>query len=313
VPTGLPYFGYQVSDQGALRSFGSDPQDYSTDVLADQAIRFIQDTPAGRPLFLYLAPHAPHIPAVPAPQDAHAFPNFQPLRPPSYDEADVSDKPAWVRATPPLSADRKRELDDFQRDMLRSLLPVDRAVGRILDELSKTHRLENTLFVFTSDNGWLGGEHRLTGKNAPYEESIRVPMVVRYDASLAGPTTDSQLVTNIDLAPTFAELAGASAPGVEGRSLVPLFQSPSAPWRSDFLIEHLQDGKKDTPTFCEVRSSRYAYVLYETGEQELYDLPADPYELENRAEDPGLAPTVTAMRARVGELCHPPPPGFTLP
>jgi arylsulfatase A-like enzyme len=120
-------------------------------------------------------------------------------------------------------------------------------------------------------------------------------------------------VTNIDLAPTFAELAGASAPGVEGRSLVPLFRSASAPWRSDFLIEHLQDGEKDTPTFCEVRSTRYAYVLYKTGEQELYDLPSDPNELENRAEDPGLASTVAAMRARVGELCDPPPPGFTLP
>ena len=310
---GRGYYDYEVSDQGKLRSFGADPGDYSTEVLASRAVQFIRETPKGQPLFLSFAPHAPHLPATPAPRDRNAFSDDMPPRPPGYNEEDVSDKPEWVREEPRFDAARNREVDGFRLDMMRSLLAVDRAVGQLLSALSDEGRLSNTLFVFTSDNGWLGGEHRLTGKNAPYEPSIRIPLVVRFDAVMNGAMIDDRLVANVDVAPTLAEAAGAAAPDVEGQSLLPLLTAAATPWRSDILIEHLQDGKNDVPTFCEVRSTRYAYVAYRTGEQELYDLSVDPGQLTNRAADPGMGTTLSQLRARLRALCQPPPPGFTVP
>jgi N-acetylglucosamine-6-sulfatase len=313
VPTGLAYFDYRISDDGTLRSFGSSPKDYSTDVLMGQAVDFIEGTPAKQPLFLYLAPHAPHLPATPSPGDRQAFSDTPLPRPPSYDEADVSDKPARIRRIPRFDAEHERQIERFQRNMLRSLLPVDRGVGRIVGALADTHRLANTLLVFMSDNGWLAGEHRLNGKNAPYEESIRVPMVIRYDPMTAKARTDPHLVANIDLAPTFAALAGVGAPGVEGRSLAPLLGGASGSWRQDVLIEHLQDQPADIPSYCAVRTPTRIYVAYETGEAELYDLAADPYELQNRADDPAFAGAVKDLRGRLRQLCDPPPPGFSVP
>ena len=190
---------------------------------------------------------------------------------------------------------------------------VDDAVGTIVQALEDTSRLRNTMIVFTSDNGFLYGEHRWgrTGaqnKQVPYEESIRVPYVVRYDPLTATARTDPRMVLNIDLAPTFAALAGAAAPGAEGRNLVPLLTTPSTPWRVDFLVEH---HLTNLPSYCAVRSTNAIYVRYGTGEQELYLLASDPYQLVNRATDPSQVSLVASMRARPVQLCNPPPPGYS--
>jgi arylsulfatase A-like enzyme len=115
---------------------------------------------------------------------------------------------------------------------------------------------------------------------------------------------------NIDIAPTFAELAGAEPTGLEGRSLVPLFGSPGPAWRNDFLLEHMPDGR-GVPTYCGVRNERYAYVRYVTGEEELYDLAFDPQELVNRVGRDRYSDVLHAMRARLAQLCRPKPPGYS--
>jgi len=305
------FYRYSANSDGALSRFGSNPADYGTDVLAQRATGFIRSTDPGRSLFLYFAPHAPHEPATPAPEDEAKFSTLEPWRPAGYDEADVSDKPEYIQAEEPLSGAMSAKIDQFRLDQYRSLLAVDRAVSDIIDALAETGRLSNTMIVFMSDNGMLWGEHRWNKKVVPYEESVRVPFVVRADSLLAAPRRDEHLVLNVDLAPTFAQLAGIAAPGMEGRSLLSLIASPTASWRSDFLLEHLKMDPGGVPTYCGVHSSRYVYVDYTTGEEELYDLVRDPNQLTNSANDPAYRDERRALRDRLVQLCHPRPPGFS--
>ncbi len=305
------YEDYALSIDGRSRSYGSAERDYSIDVLAGKALDFITSADPDRPLFLYFSPNAPHEPATPPSRYATAFSDLAPWRPPAYDEADVSDKPAYIRALPQLTAAEQAALDAFRVDQYRTLLALDDAVGAIIGGLRDTDRLSNTLFVFTSDNGLSWGEHRWTHKSVPYEESIRVPFVVRYDATIPTARTDADLVADIDLAPTFAAAASISAPGAEGRNLLPLLGGSSASWRSGLLVEHLASPSNEVPTYCALRSRRFTYVAYVTGEQELYDLRADPGELQNVAPDPAYASVLAARRSRLETLCDPPPPGDT--
>jgi arylsulfatase A-like enzyme len=166
------------------------------------------------------------------------------------------------------------------------------------------------MIVFMSDNGMLWGEHRWHNKLVPYEESVRVPMVVRYDPLIAAPRRDPRLVVNVDLAPTFAQIAGVDAPNVEGRSLLPVLASARGPWRTDFLMEHMRMDPGGVPTYCGVHSERYVYVDYVTGDEELYDLATDPYEMQNVVGSAAYAEVLIAMRERLKELCDPRPPGF---
>jgi arylsulfatase A-like enzyme len=191
--------------------------------------------------------------------------------------------------------------------------PADHATEVLADEAVAFVQdwLENTLILFTSDNGILHGERRWTKKEAPYEGSIRVPLVMRWDAAGWTPGTrlPGVLALNIDLAPTIADAAGVPHPPTDGRSLLPLLGGERSSWRSDLLIEHMQ-GTNSIPTFCAVRSERWTYVRYSTGEEELDDLVADPFELENLVADPAMRPVLDDRRTRLRELCSPAPPGF---
>jgi N-acetylglucosamine-6-sulfatase len=305
------YYDYSMSVNGQVAVHGEDPSDYSTYVLRDEARNFIAGTPPDQPLFLYFAPRAPHAPATPAPGDVGACSGIPPNRPPNYNEADVSDKPAYIRSIPPWTAPTIRHWDGFYRKQCESLLAVDRSVGDLLQSLRDAGRLQDTLIVFMSDNGLADGEHRWAKKIVPYEESIHVPFVARYDALETHPgSTNSEFVLNLDIAPTFAAAAGTTAAGAEGKSFLPMLRGPIEPWRRDFLIEHSMVGP---PAFCAVRNERYLYVEYETGERELYDLSIDPFELVNRASSK-TAPYPAArdrLHSRLLQLCNPPPPGLT--
>jgi N-acetylglucosamine-6-sulfatase len=303
------YFEYSVSNDGTLNTYGEAPQDYSTDVLGAQAVSFIEGTSASQPLFLYFAPRAPHEPATPAPRHADAFADLQPYRPDNYDEEIVADKPDHIANHDRISPEEQIELDALRINEYRTLLAVDEAVAGIVDALERTGRLSTTLIAFISDNGYLLGEHRTSGKKYPYEESIRVPLVVRYDPMTTKPRTDGHLALNMDLAPTFAALAGAATPTVDGASLLPLLVSKQNPWRQDFLIENSQ-AVDHLPKFCAVRTRRYLYVNYGTSEHELYDIKVDPYEMDNLADDPAHQALLLSMNARMRALCSPPPPGF---
>ena len=302
------YQDYKLTVDGDVRSYASAQADYSTNVLGDLADRFIRRTDG--PVFVEFAPAAPHAPAIPEPKDAAAFASLPPWRPPSYDEADVSDKPAYVRDLPRLDNAERSAVDAFRRDQYATLQSVDRQVASLIDALRDTGRLDDTLIMFTSDNGLSWGEHRWTKKEVPYEESIRVPLVVRFDPLSAGATAtrSSDLALNIDIASTVADAAGIPAV-TDGRSLLPVLavDGTAAGWRTRFLIEHMQ-GTNPVPTYCAVRTERYLYARYATGERELYDLDSDPYEMSDIA---GTAPQqVAELQHELDVLCDPEPPGY---
>lgn len=307
------YYDYRLDENGRARSYGHEARDYSTDVLARKAVSFVEH--ARGPFFAELTPFGPHEPATPPPRYARAFASSTWTKPPSFNAADAMTKPAYIRRLAPLNAKQMTQADQFRRNQLASTLAVDDAVGALVKALKARHQLKNTMFVYASDNGVSWGEHHLIAarKLVPYEESIRVPLVVRYDPLTHDrPRADRRLALNIDYAPTFAALAGRRMPGAEGRSLLPVLAGQQPAWRHDFLIEHLHGPPQtDVPTYCGVRTERYKYVLYQTREEELYDLKVDPFELVNQASNPAFAALKDRLRTRLSTLCSPRPPGYT--
>jgi N-acetylglucosamine-6-sulfatase len=261
-----------------------------------------------RPFFLYFAPFAPHDPATPAPRHGR-FAGTPPWRPPAWNEPDVSDKPAWLMDRGPLVPDQLALADTLYERMLESLLAVDDAVAAILRALDEAGRADDTVVVFTSDNGLSLGEHRVLGKQCPYDECLRVPLVVRYPRAVTAARTDTRLAANVDLAPTLAELAGTAPPTpVDGVSLMAILGGSASPWRGDLLAEGFSFLP---PTWAAVRSAGYKYVEYRLvpPEVELYDLAADPNELVSRHADPAYAQVRATMAARLRAL----DPGWTQP
>jgi N-acetylglucosamine-6-sulfatase len=313
--TKLDYYGPTESVQGSEVTFPD--YQYQTDVIGQQAVNFIHDAPDGQPLFLYWAPHAPHLPSTPLASDKGSLASsLHPWRPPSYNEASVSDKPWYIQREPLWPTSKQQHWDQVREDMYESLIDVDRWIGNILNALQSEGRLSNTLLVFTSDNGFMLGEHRRTGKVVPYEESIRVPWVVRWDAAgfpeRGG--SDSHLMLNTDFATTFAHVAGTSMGDTDGLDFAALAASPSSSWRTNFLIEHggTTNGHGATGlTYCGVRTQNYTYAQYWNGFEELYDLNRDPGELTNVASQYQYHNVLDAERNYTHDLCDPVPPDFT--
>ena len=286
-----PYFNCTLNENGVLVTYGSEPEDYLTDVLSGKATDFIRRTTA--PFFIYLTPHAPHEPAIPAPRHVGFFADRIAPRPPSFNEADISDKPTWIRAIPLLTQSEIDAIDAGYRDRLETMLAVDDMVAAQIRTLEETGQLDNTFIFFTSDNGYHLGQHRLIGKDTIYEEDIRVPLIVRGPGVPAGQTVN-HLALNSDLAPTLAELAGASAPEfVDGRSLVRVLSDtppPLANWRQRFLVESWPPHAVESGmVYHALRTQEYIYVEY-LEEHELYDLESDPYQLDSfySTADPDL-------------------------
>ncbi len=310
------YVHYTLSDNGHVVS--SHGGAYDTDEIARRTADFIHDSAsAGVPFFAYVATHAPHLPARPPKRDRHAFSQAQAPRVPSFNEADVSDKPDYVKKEKLLSKHKIHKIDQLYQKRMQTMLAVDDLVGTLVQALDNEGVRQQTYLLFTSDNGFLLGEHRRAeGKGSPYEEAILVPMLV------VGPDTpkgqrEQRLALNIDLAPTIAALAGATVPDfVDGRSLAPLLQGNSpGQWRQQFLVErpthshhnagqgpHAGHGKPSKiPAFNALRSTDSIYVEYQTGEREDYDLKKDPFELDNQAGS--LAPADQAkLSARLADL-----------
>ena len=305
------YFRYQLSERGRAVNMGRAPSEYSTDVLGADAVSFIDHAPSDRPIFLYFAPKAPHADATPAPKYRNALTDVPLDPPPNFNEKDVSDKPAWLRNTPRLTPAELAKNATFVRHQRETLLSVDDQVRNILAALKRTGRLSNTLIVYFSDNGLENGSHRLLHKGVPYEESIHVPLIIRYDpVTKLHPSKSDALALDVDFAPTFAAAGGVGAPGVQGTSLLPLLRGDDVGWRDEFVIEHVAESNNGAPTFCAVRTHRYKYVLYTGGDDELYDLQKDRYELRNQVRNPALAALKSRLRSDLMRLCSPPPPGW---
>jgi arylsulfatase A-like enzyme len=322
------YYDYDLNENGEVVSYGSEEEDYLTDVLSGHATGFVRRATAeDQPFFAYITPTAPHSPATPSERHEGAFLGEETPRPPSFNEEDVSDKPDWVQDLEPVSEQEASRIDERYQERQESMLAVDEMVGLLVEELEAVGELENTYIIFTSDNGFHIGSHRLRhGKKTPYEEVARVPLFVRGPSVPAGSTVDS-LILNNDLAPTFADLAGLEGFEADGRSLVLLMGGEEPPdWRSAVLLEAFLDGRSaseegdaetddgrdpgkdggegsrtDQTAFGAVRTKTHKYVEHENGERELYDLEADPYELENiyKTADPAL---VEDLKARLEVL-----------
>lgn len=295
---------------------------YVTDLLSNYAVRWIE-RPHARPFCLCLWHKAPHSPAIPAARHRDAFEGAE-IPPPPGGLEDLSTKPAWQRrwarfgkypddreaaaetpaAVPPGGWNGRRP---GRLDYFRLLLSVDEGLGRILDALERTGQFDDTMVVFASDNGSLMGAHhpKLYGKVFAYEESIRVPLLVRYPRLKTAPgTVLDPLVLNIDYPATFLDLAGAAAPETfQGRSLLPMLNGDTRGRRESILYEWLGGGT--VPSMLAVRTDRWKYVHYldpavET--DELYDLESDPHEFRNAVDDPAQAGTLTRMRAELERL-----------
>jgi arylsulfatase A-like enzyme len=297
------YFNYWVNDNGTVMRHGAAQEDYSVDLEAAHAVAFIRES-AGRPdpLFLYIAPEAPHIPANYVVRHGSEFRYALAPRVPSFNEADMSDKPALFRRIPPLTDAQIDGTDKLQRWRLRSMRAVEDMVEAVLQALSETGRLGSSYIVFTSDNGLPMGQHRIVAqKGNDFEETVQVPLMIRGPGVPVGKV--DQPVLNVDLAPTLLELAGAPVPdSVDGRSLVPFLRGrPPASWRTDVLLE--------TPGHLGLRTPDWCFVDLDSGEVELYDMQHDPYQLQSLHDqvDPSFfepfRERIRALLACAGSSC----------
>ena len=303
------YYDYTVNENGKVVHYGTQPDDYSTTVLTQKAIDFLDRVRS--PFFLYYAPVAPHLPAVPAPEDVGRFDKLAPFASPSLN-ASVKGEPwaAWhAKALTPAGLSYT---ESVRRHQLEALQSVDRAVGRIVATLIRRHLLDRTVIFYTSDNGFLWGEHRLGGKLWPYEESTRVPLVVRTPWTTANGTVNHDAVLNIDFASTIAALTHVT-PAIpqDGDSFAPLLRGRPIAWRKDYLIEYLGQNKlRDggPPPYVAIHTQRYLYVEYRyKGWQELYDLRTDPWELHNVIDEPAYSSIRLGLRQKLNALYAAPP------
>jgi N-acetylglucosamine-6-sulfatase len=316
-PAVYRYTGFVFDRDGRTEPW---PGWYSTDAITRIGADVIRRRAgARRPLFLWMTYVAPHVgtphdlllpewlkAAVPSPMFADSFLGTTLPRDASFDEADVSDKPAAIRAHPPLGPREVALLTETWRRRQESLLSVDQGVVRIVRALRAAHALKDTLLIFTSDNGYMTGQHRIGfGKILPYEPSIRVPLLMR-GPGIPAAASRSQLVWNGDLAPTILDVAGGRAAwATDGESLLPFVRDAARPGRRDILLEGPpQDRLSSTPRFTGLRTPRHAYVEHADGEVELYDLRRDPDELDNLAGTPAAAALQHRLAARLEELRH---------
>lgn len=296
-------YDYTLNENGTTVAYGSAPEDFKTDVFADLAVANVEAQAPGGPFFMAVMATAPHGEYGEDGQSVRAAPRHEgmfanepfPVKT-SFDEANVSDKPAYIANLPRLTAAEEASIQQSWRDKLEGLQSVDDLVERVVGALDATGELDDTVIIFTSDNGFFFGEHRVeTGKQKVYEEATRVPLIIRGGA-FAGGVTRSQVVANIDLAPTIAAVAGVQ-PGltVDGISLVPYATSSTYKANRAVLLEV---APSNPAAFDAIRTKRWVYSRLASGEEELYNILTDPLQLKSKH----AAATQQAKKAALAAL-----------
>jgi N-acetylglucosamine-6-sulfatase len=280
-----------------LRTY-SKPNQYVTDLLAKKAKNVINGFAASDdPFFLLFTPNAPHAPRTPAARHLGDFARVPMPRSPNFDEADVSDKPEWVQDLPRID---RRAMDRKRREQYETLQSLDEAVRTLFETLQSNGVLDETVVVFMTDNGYSFGAHRWQTKICPYEECAATPFLVRYPGQSG--RTEHQLISNVDLAPSIAAMAGAAPSGsIDGRNLVPILQNANPQWR-DAVLLHGVRGNGFNADYWGVATESFKYVEYQNGDRELYDLEADPYELENVINVPSYDDEQQVLANRLAAL-----------
>jgi N-acetylglucosamine-6-sulfatase len=270
---------------------------YMTDLLTDYAEDFLKQPRGDQPFMLYLSHKAVHGDFHPAKRHEGRYSDKDYTRPETMANTDenYAGKPAWVRAQRQSwhgvdgMYNKKTHYDKFVRDYSETMLAVDDCVGRVVKTLRETSQLDSTLLVFTSDNGFLFGEHGLIDKRCMYEPSIRIPLIVHCPELVRGGTRRSELITNLDFCPTFVDAAGLDVPdSVQGRSFYGLVTGDQQEWRDEFLYEYFWERSfGQTPTVLGVRTDRYKFMQFHGmwDRYELYDIVNDPDERNNLLAD----------------------------
>jgi N-acetylglucosamine-6-sulfatase len=321
------YYNYRLNENGTLVQYGATPAQYLSDLTTDKAVDFIRrrapDAAGGvRPFFLYVAYLAPHVgtpkepgdpsmaTAVRAPRHKGRFAGELLPSSPAFNEANMSDKPASMRSRPLLTPTQVREIGEVYRQGLEALLAVDEGVSRIIDALRVGAVLENTLVIFTSDNGYFHGEHRVpSGKILPYEPAVKVPLLIRGPGVASGLRIPA-MVANVDLPATIVAAAGATAGlTIDGRSLWPFLSGAQTAWPGGPRHVLVEDSRRGTAAtiFLSIKRGQYVYTEYANGNRELYDLRTDPNQITSRHGAPAyatirrqLATRLAAMKACIG-------------
>ncbi|MCX6619696.1 MAG: sulfatase [Acidobacteria bacterium] len=294
---------------GTLRQFPG----HADDVVADLAVEFLTRQRGGGPFCLCVGLKSPHAEQIPPPRLAHEFDNVEVPRPPGWQEdyavtgkADVVGK-ACIQMEKffdgPIKL--KGSYDRYMKDFYRCVMSADDAVGRILESLDRIGATGDTLVVFTGDNGFFFGEHGLVDKRLPYEEALRVPMLLRYPAGIEPGRAVSEMALNIDLCPTVLDYCGVRVPdNVAGRSLRPLLGSGRPKhWRTEMFYDYAERIWQ-SPAVVAVRTERYKFIEYvdKADTNELYDLAVDPHENHNAIRDLAYAPVLADLRGRLERL-----------
>lgn len=301
-----PYASGKIYENGGLNAYDLSRRHEAT-LLGSKAGSFVRNA-KGSPWFAYVAFNSPHNPTYTEPEYADNYRDQSSPEFPAFDEADVSDKPKWVRQLPRVSDRDRAQYDRKHRDRLRAMRSVDDAIAGLLRSLRETGQIDNTYIVLWNDNGYHMGQHRIPeGKRTVYEEDVRYPMVVR-GPGVGRDAKDERLVSGADLMPTFLDLAGTPTPGyTDGRSLVPLLSGSNIRWRDSLLLEGYDDGFGEKPyvppDFKAIRTADgRTYVEYETGEKELYELRTDPHQLRSLHDEPERALEESTLSARLEAL-----------
>jgi N-acetylglucosamine-6-sulfatase len=297
---------YNWSTGGTVNeTFGDSPEDYSTDVLSDYAVDFVNNANPDKPLFLYYSPFAAHKPFIPAPRHEGTWHNESLYG--AFNEKNMSDKPQFMQDKEKLVRAREVRNQRLRHEMLMS---VDEGFARIWDALAD--RVDNSIFVLMGDNGWMQGDHRMWAKDMPYRHSSGVPMAVRWDGHL-GTGVSERVTANIDLTATIAEATGTTM-DTEGRSVISTHRTGVVLEQMDSLLSLPTTGARPDrshPAYCGYRTARYLYVEYTQAEgRELYDYSVDPNELHNKVNRDAYARVVERMRGKAQVACSPTPYGF---
>jgi arylsulfatase A-like enzyme len=329
-PTTYYYNNYFLNVNGTTTFFGPGEENYQTDVLTGYALDFIKRRASSQqPFFLdlsYLASHFEFrpgtdpaeagnleggvdneptlgVPPVPAARHKDLFKGFKVPRVPSYNEPDVSDKPSTVSNQPLLTQGQIDYIDHWYARRLESLQAADEGLAKIVALLKSTGEWQNTYVIFTSDNGYQMGEHRIwLNKVDHYEPSTRLPLVILGPKVKRGAKV-RDWTSNVDIHATILKLAGASRPGatfpLDGIPLKRYLQHPRRKVGRVVVHEAYNTfGAEADPTWQGIRVGRWKWIEYRSGERELYDVINDPYELDNRAADPSLA----GLRTRLHQI-----------
>lgn len=300
-PASANWFNYAVTEGSSdgYSSRGSKVQvnQYVTNYHRDRVLQFMDALDPQEKFFVFFSVFAPHARATPDAGDENLFAGYE-FRERGFNETDLSDKPEWV-ANPNvfLSAKNSGEEDDdeFHRDQLRSLLPVDRAIGTLIEKIEMLGRLDDTVIIFTSDNGFLWGEHGLHQKGMAYEESVRVPLTV-YAPGVV-PRIDQTLVSaNLDSGALLYDIMNVNKP-TDGLSLLPLMDDPSIAWRTHLTLQGWGSQHGANGTWASIRTDSLKFIENSIGDIELYDISNDEYELSSQHNNPAYAAELSALAA----------------